>query len=508
MDVRHRRRGDEIISAVSNANNLNAGKSEAMQRDQRNNINVATADPDPIVVQEVFRFPEPLRPSANCSTAEPTHTKLQSPPDGRAMHQTLLAAPKPVKVSAVKVPSQRDGRSMNRRPGQRGTVYIIGEKYVGRYREDVAGQTKRKRVTVEIGSIHEMTRPQAERWLAQFIERNGINSAAHLERSRTPVVKFGEAATAWRERHLTATKKPSSQRSMSCELRNHILPLLKDTPIEDVNYPKIRELIAAWQKKGLSTKSTKNLFGIVRAVYNFYLDEQAQSGTTSLQPWLIKWKKVKPITDIEDEPSCFEEEQMAAIVYKAKNQMHRAVYTLAAGTGARVAELFALRCEDLNLQLGDGTGVVTIRRTVFEGQEFTTKSNKVRHVPIDASVAEELKKHLNGRRHGYVFQTRNGTALRESNLLPDLHNVLDQLEIPHAGFHSFRHGRCSFLVRSDVSRAIIREWLGHGSEAMIDRYSHKLGKYGKAEMAKLNRRWTQVGLKFKTRRVALVRKLL
>jgi integrase len=112
---------------------------------------------------------------------------------------------------------------------------------------------------------------------------------------------------------------------------------------------------------------------------------------------------------------------------------------------------------------------VTIRRTVFEGQEFTTKSNKIRHVPIDASVVEELKKHLSGRRFGYVFQTRNGTALRESNLLPNLHNVLDELEILRARFHAFRHGRCSFLVRSDGSRAVIREWLGHGSDAMIDR---------------------------------------
>jgi integrase len=372
---------------------------------------------------------------------------------------------------------------------------VVGEKYVGRYRVDVRGQIKRKRLLVEIGSIHEITRPEAEHWLARFIERQGINYATHLERSRTAVVTFGQAATAWKERHLNVNKKPSSLRSMSCELRNHILPLLKDTPIEDVNYPTIRSLIAAWQKKGLSTKSTKNLFGIVRAIYNFHLDEQAQGGTTTLPPWIIKWRKVKPITDIEEEPSCFEEEQMAAIAYKAKNQRHRALYALAAGTGARVAELFALRCEDLNLHLDDGTGIVTIRRTILEGQEFTTKSNKIRHVPIDASVVEELKKHLNGRRFGYVFQTRNGTALRESNILPHLHNVLDELEIPRAGFHAFRHGRCSFLVRSDVSRAVIREWLGHGSDAMIDRYSHRLGKYGKFEMAKLkptlDSTWTQ-----------------
>jgi hypothetical protein len=191
-------------------------------------------------------------------------------------------------ISAVTAPSQRDRRSMTRRPGQRGAVYIVGEKYVGRYRVDVRGEIKRKRLLVEIGSIHEITRPQAERWLARFIERQDINSAAHLERSRAAVVSFGQAATAWKECHLSVNKKPSSLRSMSCELRNHILPLLKDTPIEDVNYPTIRGLIAAWQKKGLSTKSTKNLFGIVRAVYNFHLDEQAQGGTHTLHPWLIK----------------------------------------------------------------------------------------------------------------------------------------------------------------------------------------------------------------------------
>jgi integrase len=118
-------------------------------------------------------------------------------------------------------------------------------------------------------------------------------------------------------------------------------------------------------------------------------------------------------------------------------------------------------------------------------------------VPIDATVVAEVKRHLGIRRSGYVLQTRNGTALRESNVLPDLHKVLDELGIPRAGFHAFRHGRCSFLVRSDVPRAVIREWLGHGSETMIDRYSHRLGKHGSKVMQRLiplmDSSWTQTG---------------
>lgn len=85
------------------------------------------------------------------------------------------------------------------------------------------------------------------------------------------------------------------------------------------------------------------------------------------------------------------------------------------------------------MNLNDQT--VTIRRSVFEGEENTSKSHtgdedKTRTVPIDASVAMELKKHLLGRRYGYLFETRNGTPLRLSNVLEDkLQPVLQKLKL-------------------------------------------------------------------------------
>jgi hypothetical protein len=247
-------------------------------------------------------------------------------------------------ITAVTVPSQRDRRSMSRRSGQKGSVTIVGMNYVGRYRADESGSTKRIRKAVTISSVQKMTKPQAERWLARFIEGNGINDAMHLERSRTPVLTFGQAASTWKD-HLNANKKPSSQRSMACELRNHILPLVESTPMEELDYRTVRGLIAEWQKKGLSTKSIKNLFGIVRAVYNFQLDETAQRGQPTLPPWIIKWKKVKPVADIEQKVPCFEEEQMVAIVHRAKDQREMALYALAGGSGLRASELFGLHCE-------------------------------------------------------------------------------------------------------------------------------------------------------------------
>jgi len=167
-----------------------------------------------------------------------------------------------------------------------------------------------------------------------------------------------------------------------------------------------------------------------------------------------------------------------------------AMFALAAGTGARAGELFALRVEsDVNLN----EQTVTIRRSIFEGEENTSKSDtgdedRARTVPIDASVVEELKKHLKGRRSGYLFQTKNCTPLRLSNVLEDkLYPILEKLKLaqPGAGMHAFRRGRISHLVYSGVSRQVIRDWCGHSSDKMIDHYTKLLRQHHAPEMAKL-----------------------
>jgi integrase len=400
---------------------------------------------------------------------------------------------------------------MSRRSGQSGSVYVKGSQYIGRYRVDVPGQNKRVRRTVIIGNIDQFTRPKAERWLSKFIEEEGINDASHLARSQSPVVTFGVAARGWRDHHLIVNKKRSSQRSMSCELNKHILPHLKDTPLEEITYPLVRSLIQMWQREDLSRKSIKNLFGIVRAIYNFQFDEMAQSGKPIVSPWLVKWKKVAPPKTVQRELPYFTVAQMAAVVNVAKTQLNRALFALAAGTGARAGELFALRVEaDVNLN----EQTITIRRSVFEGEENTSKSDtgdddRTRTVPIDPSVATELKKHLKGRRSGYLFETRNGTPLRLSNVLEDkLQPILQKLKLvqPGMGMHAFRRGRISHLVYCGVSRQVIRDWCGHSSDKMIDHYTKMLRQHHAPEMAKvkplLGRSWTPVGPQLVEGRVA------
>jgi integrase len=147
--------------------------------------------------------------------------------------------------------------------------------------------------------------------------------------------------------------------------------------------------------------------------------------------------------------------------------------------------LFALRVEDVNLK----DGVITVRRSIVEGMEGTPKNGEIRHVPVDASVVAEIKKHLNGHRAGLVWQSNRGTPLRLNSVLKwQLKPILKSWESnsqPETGCTHFAMDASSYLAYSGVTFAVIREWVGHGSDAMIKHYMAKWQSNNASEMAKL-----------------------
>ena len=128
------------------------------------------------------------------------------------------------------------------------------------------------------------------------------------------------------------------------------------------------------------------------------------------------------------------------------------------------------RIEDVDLD----NGIISVKRASWEGREQTPKTrNAVRKIGIDAVVVHYLRQQIGQRTIGYVFQCRNGTPLRENNVLKrELHPLLKELGIQKCGLHAFRHGRVSFLVENDVPLPMIRLWIGHGSDRMVARYTH------------------------------------
>jgi hypothetical protein len=116
----------------------------------------------------------------------------------------------------------------------------------------------------------------------------------------------------------------------------------------------------------------------------------------------------------------------------------------------------------------------SLRPPVWRGKPQSPKSKQAyRSIGIHRALAERIRKHLNGRTEGYVFQTRLGTSFKHPRILNRvLYPLLKKLDIPRSGTHAFRHGRVSYLVECDTPVETIRAWIGHGSNEMVYLYTH------------------------------------
>jgi integrase len=93
-------------------------------------------------------------------------------------------------------------------------------------------------------------------------------------------------------------------------------------------------------------------------------------------------------------------------------------------------------------------------------------------VDVPGAVASLLKTYITDRKDGFVFATRNGHAILQSNLLKrKLHPLLRELKIKRAGFHSFRRFRTTWLRKNSAHEDFIKGALGHANKSVTDEYS-------------------------------------
>ena len=97
-----------------------------------------------------------------------------------------------------------------------------------------------------------------------------------------------------------------------------------------------------------------------------------------------------------------------------------------------------------------------------------------------------LTNHLNSRTEGLVFRSKRNTPLVNCVVLnKHLHPLLRKLGLERGGMHGFRQHRVSTLVMADTPMAVINKWIGHGSEDMVNRYTHLRPDFMRDELARV-----------------------
>lgn len=344
----------------------------------------------------------------------------------------------------------RKGRSMNRRYGQSGYVVKKGSIWHGRYYVDL--RDRRKRVSVPLGPVEQFTKSEAKRKLRKMIEQSGVNTEAHLQQALNAARTFEHEAVWWRQNKLSLFK-PSCQETMGSHIDKYLLPRFGKLPIEAVDERRVQEFVADLNRTQLSPKSIRNIVGVLKLIL----------GKKRWRDWNLAFPETP-----QKEQRFFTADEMLKIINATTGQW-RALFATMAGTGLRCGEVFGLHVEDLDL----ASCRIHVRRSVWRGQEVSVKTKSGnRTVNIEPALAEILRQHLNGRKAGRVFQTRNGTPFSKENVRRKLVSVLDKLGLRRGGLHAFRHGRVSILQENGVPGDLVKEWIGHSSLRTTSRYTH------------------------------------
>ncbi len=173
-------------------------------------------------------------------------------------------------------------------------------------------------------------------------------------------------------------------------------------------------------------------------------------------------KYIKRLRTPEKLPSFFTKQEYNQLLNVVDDNDYRDVIEFAANTGLRQMEILTIQRRQFNER---------DRLIVLDNQHHTTKSKKVRTIPLNKKAFEILT-----RRAGTHLFTRNSKPISPDHLQTKFKEYVKAASIMRKlTFHSLRHTFASWLVQAGVSIYEVSKLLGHAEIKTTQIYAHLRG---------------------------------
>lgn len=259
----------------------------------------------------------------------------------------------------------------------------------------------------------------------------------------------------WLSGYVMTNNRPKEIQQKQSVLSNHILPILGNQRLDAINAEQIEQYKAAKITDGLHPKTVNNHLIIIHRCL-----------TTAKEWSLLKDVPRVKMLKMADPPFKYlSHDEVGRLLAVIPQGLWYAMTLIAVRTGLRYSELSALKWEDIDLVRGE----ITVRRTIVEGHEGSTKNNRIRHIPMTREVKEKLIKM--GKGTEYIFSL-NGKPVWYKTARLWLQKYCKFANVQIVGWHVLRHTFASHLVASGAPLVAVQKLMGHADIKMTLRYAH------------------------------------
>ncbi len=340
--------------------------------------------------------------------------------------------------------------------------------------------------------------------VARYVAEADDQKRVHRER-RAKGVSFREVAHAylgWLEdikgakpstlhdyRYLLAEPGVPKKRGKGV-IAGHIMAALGDRPAAKITTRQVEELLTTIAATRVSARTVNRHRAMVSAIFNYGMREStfhlpanpaaAADKRREPHPGPLVYYRVEEVEALARALADGEHRtargyavsEAEGATQRAEDLQDAEMVRVSAYAGLRLGELLALRWRDVDF----GGHALTIGRAISAGVEASTKSGRVRRVPLPDQVAAALDRV--SRRADFtgpdemVFCNAFGRTLDTSALRRRFARAQTAAGVRPLRWHDLRHTYGSLLAANGVDLVTIQAVMGHSALATTGRYLH------------------------------------
>jgi integrase len=286
---------------------------------------------------------------------------------------------------------------------------------------------------------------------------------------------FGQVAKSWLVRlHMQAARgerRSSTVKQYERDLRNHLLPTLERRRVADVRTDVVEQLSARLTEEGLSPDTARRVVNTL----GYVMRHARRHNLIAFDP-VSDADKPKPRRRRPDVISLADLHRLAD---KMPSRETKALVLIAAYTGARKSELFALEWADVDLT--EGAERLVITKQFYKGElvdqtKTRAGAREVILAPQAADVLRELSvaQQVDDRKnlHGLVFPATRGGYWRDSTFFPVWNKARTAAQLSATRMHDLRYFHISHVrTRSGLPTAVTEQLVGHTDDRTHQDYT-------------------------------------